>query len=51
MKKTKKPEAGKDYLLRAIPEELHKALKHKAVDDGVSVREIILRALWTLAGK
>ena len=33
------------YLLRDIPEQLWTAAKHKAVDEGLSLRELILKAL------
>lgn len=34
-----------NYLLRDIPEELWNQAKHKAVDEGLSLRELILKAL------
>ena len=34
-----------DYLLRDIPKELMDAAKHRAVDDGCNVRDVILAAL------
>ena len=33
------------YLLRDIPAELWTAAKHKAIDEGLSLRELILKAL------
>lgn len=33
------------YLLRNIPTTLWDRAKHKAVDDGISLRELILRAI------
>ena len=33
------------YLLRDIPAELWLAAKHKAVDEGLSLRELLLKAL------
>ena len=33
------------YLLRDIPAELWTAAKHKAVDEGINLRELILKAL------
>ena len=33
------------YLLRDIPEELWVAAKHKAVDNGMNLRELLLEAL------
>lgn len=37
--------AGSDYLLRTPPKDLMDAVKHRAVDDGDSIREIIIAAL------
>ena len=37
--------AGSDYLLRTPPKDLMDAVKHRAVDDGDSIRDIIIRAL------
>lgn len=37
---------GGDYLLRDIPLTMLTTLKHRAVDARVSVRELILEALW-----
>lgn len=34
-----------NYLLRDIPEELWNQVKHRAVDDGVSLRDLVLSAL------
>jgi hypothetical protein len=34
-----------NYLLRNIPVELWDRAKHRAIDDGISLRELILRAL------
>jgi hypothetical protein len=34
-----------NYLLRNIPVELWDRAKHRAVDDGISLRELILRAI------
>lgn len=34
-----------DYLLRDIPDDLWTAAKHRAVDDGDSLRGLLLRAL------
>ena len=33
------------YLLRDIPEDLWTSAKHRAVDEGLSLRELILKAL------
>jgi hypothetical protein len=35
------------YLLRDIPEELWNRAKHRAVDDGCSLRDLILEAIET----
>ena len=37
--------AGSDYLLRTPPKDLMDAVKHRAVDDGDSIRDIIIKAL------
>ena len=34
-----------NYLLRDVPAELWTAAKHKAVDEGINLRELILKAL------
>lgn len=34
-----------DYQLRDIPKELWDKAKHKAVDEGISVRDVVLKAL------
>jgi hypothetical protein len=34
-----------NYLLRNIPHELWSRAKHRAVDDGVSLRELIFKAI------
>jgi hypothetical protein len=34
-----------DYILRDIPSELWDRAKHRAIDDGISLRELILQAL------
>jgi len=36
-----------EYLLRDLPTELWKKAKHRAVDDGDSLRDLILRALYS----
>lgn len=33
------------YLIRNIPKDLWSKVKHRAVDEGVSAKEIIIRAL------
>ena len=35
----------KSYLLRDIPEELWNRAKHRAIDDGDSLRDLILKAV------
>lgn len=37
--------SGGDYLLRDIPQDLWDRAKHRAVDDGGSLRDIVLKAL------
>jgi len=39
------------YLLRDIPEQLWTAAKHRAVDEGMSLRELILKALQEYISK
>ena len=39
------------YLLRDIPDELWTAAKHKAVDKGMNLRELLLEALWEYISK
>ena len=39
-------DAGK-YLLRDIPDDLWQKAKHRAVDDGDSLRDLVLKALIT----
>jgi hypothetical protein len=34
-----------DYLLRDVPEDLWQKAKHRAVDDGDSLRDLVLKAL------
>jgi hypothetical protein len=38
------------YLLRDIPDDLWTAAKHRAVDQGVSLRDLILQALRSYLG-
>jgi len=40
-----------NYLLRDIPEDLWTAAKHKAVDKGMNLRELILDAVREYIGK
>jgi len=35
-----------NYLLRDIPEELWMAAKHRAVDDGDSLRDLVIKSLY-----
>ena len=35
-----------NYLLRDIPEELWTAVKHRAVDDGDSLRDLVIKSLY-----
>lgn len=37
--------SGGNYLLRDLPEDLWTKAKHRAVDDGDSLRDLILKAL------
>lgn len=41
----KETHSGGDYLLRDIPEDLWQKAKHRAVDDGDSLRDLVLKAL------
>jgi hypothetical protein len=36
-----------NYILRDIPKDLWDAAKHRAIDDGVSLRELVLTAIQT----
>ena len=38
------PESG-DYLIRDVPSDLWNKAKHRGIDDGVSLRQVILSAL------
>lgn len=40
-----------NYLLRDIPDELWTAAKHKAIDKGMDLRELILDAIREYVGK
>ena len=35
-----------NYLLRDIPDELWQQVKHRAVDDGDSLRDLVIKALY-----
>jgi len=39
--------SGGNYLLRDLPQDLLTKAKHRAVDDGDSLRDVILKALHT----
>lgn len=39
-----------DYLLRDIPQELWTAAKHRAVDENVSLRDLVLKSLAAYLG-
>jgi hypothetical protein len=41
----KETHSGGNYLIRDIPTDLWDRAKHRAVDDGVSLRELVLLAL------
>jgi hypothetical protein len=41
----RKTHSAGNYLLRDIPEDIWNQAKHKAVDEGSSLRELILKAL------
>ena len=34
-----------DYLLRTVPDELWKEARKRAIDEGISTRELILKAI------
>lgn len=40
-----------DYLLRDIPKALWDVAKHRAIDDGISLRELVLTALRKSLGE
>ena len=42
---------GGDYLLRDIPKEMWQEIKHRAVDEGCSLRDIVLAALYSYIKK
>ena len=39
--------SGGNYLIRDIPEELYTRIKHRAIDDGLSIRDLMIKALHT----
>ena len=41
----KETHSGGNYLFRDVPENLWQKAKHRAVDDGDSLRELVLKAL------
>lgn len=42
--------SGGNYLLRDYPEELWQAARHRAVDEGLSMRDLILKSLRKYLG-
>jgi hypothetical protein len=42
----KETHSGGNYLLRDVPEDLWQKAKHRAVDDGDSLRDLVLKALY-----
>ena len=40
-----------DYLLRTIPNELWKEARKRAIDEGISTRELILKAIESYISK
>lgn len=42
--------SGGNYLLRDVPQDLWTRAKHRAVDDGDSLRDLILKALHAYLG-
>lgn len=43
----KETHSGGNYLLRDVPEDLWNKAKHRAVDDGDSLRDLVLKSLHT----
>ena len=43
--------SGGNYLLRDIPEELWRRAKYRAVTDGTSLRDLVLKALYDYIDK
>lgn len=43
--KTKPTKKNGDYLIRDFPDELKAKAQHKAIDEKISLRELILKAL------
>lgn len=43
--------SGGNYLLRDIPNELWDKAKHRAVDDGDSLRDLVIKAIHLYLGK
>ena len=41
----KETHGGGNYLLRDVPEDLWQKAKHRAVDDGDSLRDVVLKSL------
>ena len=44
-RKFREEHSGGDYLLRDIPKDLWQAAKHRAVDEGSSLRDLLIEAL------
>lgn len=42
----KETHSGGNYLLRDIPEDLWRKAKHRGADDGDSLRDVVLKALY-----
>ena len=39
-----------DYILRSIPEDVWQLAKHRAIDEKISLKELLLRALKKYLG-
>ena len=39
--------SGGDYLLRDVPKDLWEQAKHRAIDEGFSLRDLILKSLFS----
>ncbi len=37
---------AKPYFLRDLPAELRRLLEHRAIDEGLSLPKLIIKALW-----
>ena len=40
-----KPEKTSSYILREIPQELWDRVKHQAINEGVTLRDLVFRAI------